>query len=202
MQLPEQPPAALQPETLPAPLAGAETQPYDVRACGMQVLEALAGRAQSAEAAPALCEVATRKIPVSLMVREGRTTESERALSLMTDDGLTVHEVPTRPHAVPQDPRSEHGFRAEGQPSGPQQGPWTEFRAHASSCGADEVSAAQPFRDTGPRRVRQNTSAHRVPYPVASVSATHDTAPATDCSVLRPTRGRDELATARDKAKG
>jgi hypothetical protein len=78
----EEPSVAFEPGPSEAPADAAATRPYDVRACGVQALEALTERAHSVHEAP------TREYAVPLIAKGGLTTEDELALSRMAEDGL------------------------------------------------------------------------------------------------------------------
>jgi hypothetical protein len=181
--------------TLHAPANAAETRPYDVRACGVQVLEALAQREHVPRPASiSVHEAPTLKLEVSLMVENSLTTPDECAVSLMARDGLTVHDAPTRQYAVPQDLRSGLALH-ESNNHGSVRSRSGEFPIQQPMARGDQLISAEVFLDTG-RRVQQTTAAHAVPRSLTSVSEVHDTTPAKDCSTVRPTDTRDGLSAA------
>jgi hypothetical protein len=145
MDVLEEPSLALEPVGLEAPPNAAETRPYDVRACGVQVLEALAERARvPSPVASSVHEIPTREITVSFVAKDGLAACDEFAVSLMAKDGLTVHDTPTRQYAVPQDLRTK----------------------------GDDLTSTEVVLGSG-RGIQQTSAVHVVPRSLTTVSAAH-----------------------------
>jgi hypothetical protein len=91
----EKPPLDVEPADLRTTTDPVDTRPYDVHACGVQVLESLVERERvSSSAFPSVHETPTREVVVSLAPRNSLATDDELAVSLMAEDGLIVRQTP------------------------------------------------------------------------------------------------------------